>query len=117
MKKCTLFNYKNNNIERGEDQMADNVKPQKDVTITFNGITFTVPAGGKVKDAAAAAGLEIPALKVDAATCKGCAMCTKVCETGAISGEKKAPHSIDPAKCIKCGECLANCKTNSITAM
>lgn len=95
--------------------MAD-VKPKKDVTITFQGVTFTVPAGGKVKDAAAAAGLTIPALKVDDATCKGCTSCTKVCETGAISGNKKEPHVIEQAKCIQCGECLAKCKTNSIVA-
>jgi NADH-quinone oxidoreductase subunit F len=94
--------------------MAEAAKPQKDVTITLSGVTFVVPAGTKVKDAAAAAGLEIPALKVDASTCKGCTMCTKACETGAISGNKKEPHEIDPAKCIRCGECLAKCKTNSI---
>lgn len=86
----------------------------KDVTITFNGVTFTVLAGGKVKDAAATAGLEIPVLKVDASTCKGCGACIKVCETGAITGNKKEPHQIDQGKCIRCGECLAKCKTNSI---
>lgn len=94
--------------------MAVDKKPQKEVKITLNGVEFVVPPGTRVKDAAAAAGVEIPALKVDPSTCKGCQMCTKVCETGAISGNKKEPHSIDPEKCVRCGECLAKCKTGSI---
>ncbi|MGQ9823639.1 MAG: 4Fe-4S binding protein [Desulfotomaculales bacterium] len=67
-------------------------KPAKEVVIRIGGAQFTVPPGVKVKDAAAA-GVEIPPLKVDPATCKGCQMCTKACETGAISGkQKRAPH-------------------------
>ncbi|MGB9903642.1 MAG: 4Fe-4S binding protein [Desulfotomaculales bacterium] len=89
-------------------------KPAKEVVIRIGGAQFTVPPGVKVKDAAAAAGVEIPPLKVDPATCKGCQMCTKACETGAISGNKKEPHTIDQGTCIRCGECLAKCKTGSI---
>lgn len=96
--------------------MTEAKKPAKDVTITLNGVTFTVPAGSKVKDAAAAAGVEIPALKIDPATCKGCTLCVKACENGAISGNKKEPHTIDQEKCVRCGECLAKCKTGSIVA-
>lgn len=88
--------------------------PAKDVHVTIGDKTFLVPGGSKVKDAAAAAGVEIPKLKIDAATCKGCTLCVKVCENGAVSGEKKEPHVIDQDKCIQCGECLAKCKTHSI---
>lgn len=93
---------------------VDKKKVEKDVTVTIGDKSFLVPAGTKVKDAAAAAGVVIPQLKIDPATCKGCTMCVKVCESGAISGEKKEPHSIDPAKCVQCGECLSKCKTGSI---
>ncbi|HHW44462.1 hypothetical protein GFC01_02485 [Desulfofundulus thermobenzoicus] len=95
------------------ERMAEAKKP-KEVVITLNGVQFVVPPGTKVKDAAAAAGVEIPPLKVDPEKCKGCQMCTKACETGAISGEKKEPHSIDQSLCIRCGECLAKCKLGSI---
>lgn len=94
--------------------MAEVKKPQKDVVITLNGQQLTIPAGSKVKDVAAAAGLEIPALKVDETKCKGCQMCNKVCETGAVSGNKKEPQTIDPEKCVRCGECLAKCKLGAI---
>jgi NADH-quinone oxidoreductase subunit F len=93
---------------------VDKKKVEKDVTVTIGGQSFVVPAGSKVKDAASSAGIEIPALKIDPATCKGCTLCVKVCENEAVSGEKKEPHSIDPAKCVRCGECLAKCKTGSI---
>ncbi len=46
--------------------------------------------------------------------CKGCTACTKVCPTGAISGEVKNPHVIDQAKCIKCGACIEKCRFNAI---
>ncbi|MCL6638909.1 MAG: 4Fe-4S binding protein [Firmicutes bacterium] len=90
--------------------------PPKDVTVTIGDKSFVVPAGSKVKDAAAAAGVEIPKLKIDASTCKGCTLCAKACENGAITGEKKQPHEIDQSKCVQCGECLAKCKTGSIVA-
>jgi len=88
--------------------------PPKDVNVTIGDKTFLVPAGTRVKDAAAAAGVEIPKLKIDASTCKGCTLCVKTCENGAITGNKKEPHELDQSKCIQCGECLAKCKTGSI---
>ncbi|MCL6448669.1 MAG: 4Fe-4S binding protein [Armatimonadetes bacterium] len=94
--------------------MTQPQKPPKEVVVKLGDVQFVVPPGARVKDAAAAAGIEIPALKVDPATCKGCQMCVKVCETGAISGNKKEPHAIDQSLCIRCGECLARCKTGSI---
>ncbi|WP_084413337.1 4Fe-4S binding protein [Desulfovirgula thermocuniculi] len=94
--------------------MAEPQKQQKEVVINLGGVQITVPPGTKVKEAAAAAGVEIPPLKVDPEKCKGCQSCTKVCETGAIAGNKKEPHAIDPAKCIRCGECLAKCKLGAI---
>ena len=46
--------------------------------------------------------------------CIGCTACTKVCPTGAISGEVKKPYAIDQSKCIKCGACEQKCKFNAI---
>jgi len=96
------------------EKIAEAQKVPKEITVKIGDVQFVVPPGAKVKDIAAAAGIEIPSLKIDPETCKGCQMCVKVCETGAISGNKKEPHSIDPDTCIRCGECLAKCKTGSI---
>lgn len=46
--------------------------------------------------------------------CIGCTACSRVCPTGAISGEVKKTHSIDQAKCIKCGACMEKCKFGAI---
>lgn len=40
--------------------------------------------------------------------CIGCMMCTKVCETGAITVENNLAH-IDYSKCTKCGKCAEKC--------
>lgn len=46
--------------------------------------------------------------------CIGCTVCSKVCPTNAISGERKSAHTIDQDKCIKCGQCLAKCNFSAI---
>ncbi len=52
---------------------------------------------------------------IDKEKCKGCTACARKCPTGAISGEKKAPHEIDQSKCIKCGSCIITCKFDAIS--
>lgn len=52
---------------------------------------------------------------IDKEKCKGCTACARKCPTGAISGEKKAPHEIDQSKCIKCGSCIITCKFGAIS--
>jgi len=49
-----------------------------------------------------------------AEACKGCTACTRVCPTGAITGEKKKPHAINLDLCIKCGACFETCKFKAI---
>ena len=51
---------------------------------------------------------------VDPEKCTGCTVCSKVCPTGAASGERKKVHTIDPAKCTKCGACRESCKFDAI---
>ncbi|HSW64457.1 MAG TPA: NADH-ubiquinone oxidoreductase-F iron-sulfur binding region domain-containing protein [Dissulfurispiraceae bacterium] len=51
---------------------------------------------------------------INAAKCKGCAMCVTVCPVGAITGSKKQPHKLNQEACIKCGACTAKCKFNAI---
>jgi ferredoxin len=41
-------------------------------------------------------------------------VCSKVCPTGAASGERKKVHAIDPKKCTKCGACRESCKFDAI---
>ena len=52
---------------------------------------------------------------IDAAKCKGCTLCSRVCPAGAISGSVKNPHTIDQAKCLKCGACMEKCKFGAIS--
>ena len=51
---------------------------------------------------------------IDPELCTGCRACTRVCPTGAITGEKKEPHVIDEEKCINCGNCAERCKFDAI---
>jgi len=51
---------------------------------------------------------------VNAAICKMCGKCFKVCPSGAIIWEKKKTAVIDREKCIKCGACYDACPFNSI---
>ncbi|WP_026895550.1 NADH-quinone oxidoreductase subunit NuoF [Clostridiisalibacter paucivorans] len=46
--------------------------------------------------------------------CKGCTLCSQVCPSNAISGERKKPHVIDKEKCIKCGACIEKCPFGAI---
>jgi len=51
---------------------------------------------------------------IDAVSCTGCGLCSKVCPAGAITGEKKKPHHIDAGLCIKCGTCKQKCKFDAV---
>jgi len=51
---------------------------------------------------------------IDAALCKGCSKCQRLCPAGAISGEIKKPFTIHSEKCLKCGACLSACPFKAI---
>lgn len=53
-------------------------------------------------------------LRIDAALCKGCGKCTKVCASGALKVENKKAV-VDEARCIMCGMCKDSCKFNAIS--
>jgi NADH-quinone oxidoreductase subunit F len=59
---------------------------------------------------------EKPHPTIDAAKCKGCTKCAKVCPMDAINGALKQPHSIDPDKCVNCGACVSSCPFGAIAA-
>lgn len=55
-----------------------------------------------------------PAVKnVCSAGCIGCTLCTKQCESDAITVENNIAH-IDYEKCIGCGKCKEKCPTGAI---
>ncbi len=57
---------------------------------------------------------QLKLIEIDAAACKGCSKCMKICPVGAISGKIKEPFVIDQSKCIKCGACLEACPFKAI---
>ena len=51
---------------------------------------------------------------IDAAICKSCSKCARICPVGAISGKIKEPFVIDSSKCIKCGACISACAFKAV---
>jgi electron transport complex protein RnfB len=54
-------------------------------------------------------------MKACSAGCIGCMLCTKVCESGAITVTDNLAH-IDYSKCTKCGKCVQKCPRKIIVA-
>lgn len=51
---------------------------------------------------------------LDTTNCKGCGLCTKRCQMGAIRlAEEKA--GLDAGRCIGCGLCVSTCPTHSLS--
>ena len=46
--------------------------------------------------------------------CKGCGLCTRNCNVGAISGKLHEAHVIDQNVCLKCGMCIHICRFKAI---
>jgi len=46
--------------------------------------------------------------------CKGCGLCTRNCNVGAISGKLQEVHKIDQDLCLKCGMCIHICRFKAI---
>ncbi|WP_010250211.1 NADH-quinone oxidoreductase subunit NuoF [Acetivibrio cellulolyticus] len=53
-------------------------------------------------------------ITIEAALCKGCSKCSRICPVNAISGKVKEPYVIDQSKCIKCGACVGSCAFHAI---
>jgi NADH-quinone oxidoreductase subunit F len=51
---------------------------------------------------------------IDQELCHGCTACIKMCDAGAITGERDKPHVIDTEKCSKCGKCITICTLEAI---
>jgi len=49
--------------------------------------------------------------------CKGCGLCTRNCNIGAISGKLMEPHTINKDICIKCGLCMHVCRFKAIVKL
>ncbi len=46
--------------------------------------------------------------------CIGCRACSKICPTGAITGEKKECHTLAAETCIECGACGRVCPSGAV---
>jgi len=46
--------------------------------------------------------------------CKGCGLCTRNCNAGAISGKLQEAHEINQDVCVKCGMCIHICRFKAI---
>ena len=49
--------------------------------------------------------------------CKGCGLCTRNCNIGAISGKLMEPHTINKDICVKCGLCMHVCRLKAIVKL
>lgn len=52
-------------------------------------------------------------VEIDYEACVGCALCAKVCPTGAISVTLGMPK-VNPLICSACGQCIDVCRTGAI---
>lgn len=70
-----------------------------------------------VKDKRCPAGVckSLLSYHIDAALCKGCTLCARICPNDAITGTVKEAHLIDQDKCIKCGACMEKCRFGAIS--
>ncbi len=57
---------------------------------------------------------QLKKIAIDAALCKGCSKCTKVCPAEAISGKVKEVFVINSEKCVKCEACVSACPFHAI---
>ena len=46
--------------------------------------------------------------------CVGCAVCTKICPSAAITGKRNNRHRVDATRCIDCGACGRICPHEAI---
>lgn len=53
--------------------------------------------------------------EIDAAKCKGCTMCEKVCFYGAMKAPVKTVAEVNPEICFQCGLCASVCSTDAIS--
>lgn len=53
-------------------------------------------------------------MTVQKTSCNGCGLCEKVCQTGAITVEKRVAMKINAAECVLCKDCEKSCPKSSI---
>ncbi len=84
------------------------------VVSTIAGFRDEYEAHIREKRCPAGACKKLKRFAIDAAACRGCSKCARVCPAGAIEGKIKEPFRIDGRKCVRCGACVSACPFHAV---
>lgn len=57
----------------------------------------------------------VATLRLDAALCNGCGLCTQVCPHGVFALEERKARIKELDRCMECGACARNCPAAALS--